>query len=1531
MPPGLSGDRTFPNDPNPPASAMVPEAPKVSPPQTPESSAGTGALPPQKTGDGVPPSSPVEGNSKQSFTIGKDEDGKYQIDAKTPNAPWGERFGTATLSGDDLEHILKDSGAHYDSELKTYENVPEDVVKTAMSGRPSMLDAIKRNFGVGEADLVRGAAFESVVMRKRTVPEAMEMSNPERVEALAKSAWSPWHGLGDFVAKLQAHPVDTAEDVLKYSVGKAASFLPSVGEVVKANMIGRVVGGSVGALAGPEAIPIGMELGGAAASFLSLYHMGLGQGAAHLADQGYTTEQIRKSGPELAVSSAVSSALWMWGIDAMASPFAKTAFFQGLAKSPEAQKVMANWAYTYGMNAGVKMPALGAVQSLVGDFTNNLVAQVNDRPDLLLSTKDMSKNMVHGALDMAAGSAVLGVPGAAAEAITGRQSAAAEARLSEKVTKQLEGVERREPTIQSSQPTDRAPVKGGSPSSQIGEKGASAPSVGTPPSQIPNSEAVEPWRKNALPDSVTDHPAFVKAQEDATPHLPEGVGAKDRGGVVDAYVKAADEAHKFEGRYKTMVAAEKEGTSIWTPEQQAVTQAEWTDAMRRMMGLKDLATFYRDPNGQLEYKEWIAGGQEGAQPDAPIDPYSEQRGDYKYGLRESSAAQKLDMMLTGKNGEATSEQIMGGLDEALNEQSFRDKRQAGSLEQKTRDVEAQGRMDALHTELDAIDQKIGELASVRDRMQKHGLTTGVIDRQLDSLFQSKGDAAAELAFLTDKGKAAAVEPDTKLELKPATLQDIVKIGFKEGSKQSQTRARELATIAKENGLTPNDVKKLVGNRMLGAMGDLQYKNFLEGEELAPGTKTTGFREGVAKLVEKKAARTELAKALKDRDIEHEQYVRQINNLPPFSKMTTEQLRQYTDIVRGYEKGDVALSPKRIAELEGTDLAGAKTERAVREQWAKLSGQPVEDLKNVKVGLLKWISPDPQLRQERPELAPLIDYIGEHQLRGKELGERVVEQHEALAAAALKEMRPAQGIGERIANWWAPKQRAVRAYLEARTPEEVEARGSVLGPATLKWAQYMRAQFKAINNYLEKDGMVSRFIGAYAPHMERGWREILRDSNKVGLGQSLTDMFPQASQLFKDFTGSGDGLGLSKFFKHSQFRTGELTPSDNMIRAGSTYFRDFYNKAALDRALPVIDTAVRAMESKDPLTQKRTISSLRNFTNDFLENKKGNNEAFGPAGRLVTPTVRAIETAASIHWIGANYALQAVKAGVGIPLMDYLAIRNPEGSYGWGAVGADLARAEKLRWTEQGKAIVKKYGFLIPDNPFEQLSRPSADIGDYAQTALYGGFSLGHSASMQRILLGSLTSEELKSGEVSTERINQIMQAAGRWVPIHGQESIIGANPVSGLWKQMKSWTLPPVITVKNDAIVLMRSIATGGKERLTDEQMHDILRLGVTGVIAVGAKSLLSPEMEDDTFSGRLIHYLRSVSGGIWRTSKPDYWLSAPGLAYGAKVAVHLYQWASMEEYKSGEHEGENKGAAGLKRDLTPALWKQIQSLTKDE
>jgi hypothetical protein len=491
-----------------------------------------------------------------------------------------------------------------------------------------------------------------------------------------------------------------------------------------------------------------------------------------------------------------------------------------------------------------------------------------------------------------------------------------------------------------------------------------------------------------------------------------------------------------------------------------------------------------------------------------------------------------------------------------------------------------------------------------------------------------------------------------------------------------------------------------------------------------------------------------------------------------------------------------------------------------------------------------------------------------------------------------------------------------AYLEAKEPADVAAAAERLTPAELKWSGFLKAWFGTAEDYLvKKEGLESRFSGAYAPHVNKGWPEIMRDLKDRGVLTSLKEFLPQGQDKNADFVDAqGNVLGFNKFFKQSIFRTGALDPSKNVVEAANQYISDFYRKAALDQIAPVLDTLARAMKAPPeetglaPKENEAMTSSLQDFVKAYVNNKKGINNSGGAIGEMMGPALRMSQTLAAVHYIAGNYALQAIKGSVAIPISEYMAL------------GTDLFKAKALKFTDQGKSILSKYESFTGKSPWEEVKRPGADAQDFARALTYGGFGMAHKAAMEDLLLGSMTKEEFAKGEISDSRLNEIRQQAGRWMDLSRSDSIMGSSEIGKTFTQYKGWAIPPTLTLAEDARALARTVT--GKGKMTDVQVRETMRLASLAAVTATTGTLMTKDMEDDSYRGQAIHYLRRALGSVWKGLDPAFFFSAAGPGYVAKLATDLHLLSTLERNKNDD---ELKGAKALKKDLTPRLVKDAQ------
>ncbi len=208
---------------------------------------------------------------------------------------------------------------------------------------------------------------------------------------------------------------------------------------------------------------------------------------------------------------------------------------------------------------------------------------------------------------------------------------------------------------------------------------------------------------------------------------------------------------------------------------------------------------------------------------------------------------------------------------------------------------------------------------------------------------------------------------------------------------------------------------------------------------------------------------------------------------------------------------------------------------------------------------------------------------------------------------------------------------------------------------------------------------------------------------------------------------------------------------------------------------------------------------------------------------------------------------------------------------------------------------------------------------------YGGFGLAHKSALENILLGSMTKEEFAKGEISDARLNEIRQHAGRWINLHNSDSIMGSSAPGKAFTQYKSWAIPPTLTLAENARALARQVA--GKGKMSEVQVHEAMRLSALAAVAGLTGTVVTKDMEDDSYTGQAIHYLRRAVGSVWRGLDPAFFFSVAGPGYVAKLANDLHLLGTLEEDK----EGNNKGVKALKRDLTPRLVKDVVKASSED
>lgn len=907
---------------------------------------------------------------------------------------------------------------------------------------------------------------------------------------------------------------------------------------------------------------------------------------------------------------------------------------------------------------------------------------------------------------------------------------------------------------------------------------------------------------------------------------------------------------------------------------------------------------------------------------------------------EKAVHESLDKLEAGKPGAA--EEVNSTVTRALDELNNGPKDAKGeplTYGQKINEAETKAASRQLVSDLADTQTLIKEMTQSRDRFERNGQSTRLLDRKLTDLMDKEQEIKNGITFYeAAKGRDAGVTANEKLLMKPATLESIANLGFVEGRKEVlDVRRQKILDVADKHELTQADMRSLLKDKNYGTMSDAEFDHWLN----RGSTKTVdgvaqhvpSFIERAVALKERKGALENLRTVKKERAIVHEQYVRQLNELPPVAKMTTEQIKGYADILAQYEKGDVALTPARVHALETTELRGAKTAGEVRAKVAKLMDKPEAAFRDVKIQERDLFTPDPQLARKDPLRGYTVSRVKEFQARAELASHEVLTQLHELSAKAQSERRALMTVGARVADWLVPQQKELLRYMEIDKGTAYAGQVTLpdLTPSERAYADaWNQFSTKALGYLKETEELTSsRFSnGNYVPHVHRGLLEMVKD---IASADSFAKEFKKSVKELHERLETPAGmpsdeiakaLGMRKAFDYTEFRTGDVKPSNNVFNVVDHYVKMFYNKVALDEAVPFVNTMVKAFAVLEKTPEGEALfKSISAFTDQYLAAKKGDARWVWAKGGRTESAIRFGMSLVAMKHIAVNLALQAMSP-IGEGSGEFMVLGN-------GGIARAKTRRFVTGWEQTNKIFEKYKDTFVPEGPVEAL-HPGADVSDAAKAVMFGAFKAIRKDVMKDILVGSMTEAEFKAGEISPERVAAIKLEAGRWIDVHGNKSIRGASVMGSQWTQFKGWVIPPTLSIAEDVAALGKRIG-GDKNAIKPEHVRDFYHLAQLAVAAAMFRTWATAEMEDDSFMGRAIHYARGEVMSMFSGPKALAGMLAGGvlMTETAKLANNLMMLATLEEYKTGEKEGELKGFDALLKQFTPAAAKQFQTKEK--
>lgn len=821
------------------------------------------------------------------------------------------------------------------------------------------------------------------------------------------------------------------------------------------------------------------------------------------------------------------------------------------------------------------------------------------------------------------------------------------------------------------------------------------------------------------------------------------------------------------------------------------------------------------------------------------------------------------------------------------------------VQQRVKEAVAKAREKKLTTELQSTLDMVKEMERSRDRLEKAEKSTRFIDQKIKELMGRVYEIEDQRVAIAE---GAEVKPGEALEMKPATLASIAKAAFTQGRKEVvQRRAGLINEIAAQHGLSDRDVRLLTKTRNLGTMSDLDFKKYLD-----------KLREDAAKLAERKQAYIELQATKEAKGFKREDNIRRLYGLPPVSKMTADQMRMYAEILEGFETGDEFWTPKRMEALKNTRWKGARTIREVIEAAAKELGVTPEVLKEVKVSEFDRFRYDTLLARQNPLYEFMVDEVKQAELKNAATYYEVRQKLFDLAEAAEKSRE--RSLTEKL----VPQQEAVMKFIEAEKVEDRAAIAATMTKEELALAEYIQKVYADAYQYLlvGKDLSSSRFAdGRYIFHAKRDIGEVLLGVKDVGIKETVKELFERWKLDETRFEvadeRTGRVLGLRKFFRQTLFRTGELTPTKNVVRATDVYLRQFFRKKSLDEAVPSVETLVMALSSVDRTdTGKRQAAALQTFVKEYLNAKKGQAAVTGIVqGGKLDAAIRFTTNLVSLQMLALNIPLQiASVVGETVAKIPALGARN-------------LVKAQYRKTTKQGKAILNKYKFFTGEGVFEEVFRPGQTLEERFGLLVYGLFKWSRMNTMQDLLLGNMTEAEFNAGEISNARLAEIKRLSGRWLDVGNMKSVIGTTSSGAAMNQFKSWAVPIMASTADIAIDLAKTLKTQ-KNQLSKMQIQEIYRLAEIAAVVAAVTALAGEgDKDDDSFIGRAKFYaLRELMTLTQALSLPRALATPAAFAWVQRLANNLTLLVTLEKNRKGEP----RGWSGLKRQMTPALVRQM-------
>jgi hypothetical protein len=270
-------------------------------------------------------------------------------------------------------------------------------------------------------------------------------------------------------------------------------------------------------------------------------------------------------------------------------------------------------------------------------------------------------------------------------------------------------------------------------------------------------------------------------------------------------------------------------------------------------------------------------------------------------------------------------------------------------------------------------------------------------------------------------------------------------------------------------------------------------------------------------------------------------------------------------------------------------------------------------------------------------------------------------------------------------------------------------------------------------------------------------------------------------------------------------------------------------------------------------------------------------------------------------------------------------------------------------TKRGQEILRQNESFIGESTLTKMRNQASDPGDKLMTGMFALFAESARTANAQHLLGSLTKQEFKTGEISAKRLAELRKEMGRYRVVEGAESVMGATALGKVITQYRSWAVPIIHTTIDNLKTVQNVVRKEGlKATLKRKETRELLRSALLagGIsLAVGGYARSLQDKKDRNFAEQLV--VKGYQDSLTMIGAMDPNLFTSQARFNAFVADLIQAMTDIVTFedgflkgvgdslqgdipfdtiKSGENEGKNRGTTKLKKTLAPKVFGQFDN-----